>query len=79
MLDRDLAKLYGVTTARLNEQVRRNIGRFPIDFMFQLSNDEFRALISQFATSNRGRGGVRKLPFLEIPPTKQKGKVGFNT
>lgn len=62
MLDRDLAELYGVTTGRLNEQVRRNIERFPIDFMFQLSKEEFGNLISQIATS-KGRGGLRKLPY----------------
>ena len=49
MLDRDLATLYGVETRRLNEQVRRNIERFPKDFMFQLSPTEFRSLRSQAA------------------------------
>jgi hypothetical protein len=63
MLDADLAKLYGVTTTRLNEQVKRNRGRFPEDFMFQLTRDEWDALISQTATSKAGRGGRRKLPF----------------
>lgn len=62
ILDADLAALYGVQTRRLNEQVRRNPGRFPGDFMFQLSTDEFAALMSQIATSNPGRGGRRKLP-----------------
>ena len=61
ILDSDLAKLYGVTTARLNEQVRRNPDRFPPDFMFSLSRQEFAALISRNATS-KGRGGRRKLP-----------------
>ena len=51
MLDSDLAKLYGVTTGRLNEQVKRNIKRFPEDFMFQLTKGEFELLKSQFATS----------------------------
>ncbi len=60
-LDSDLARLYGVTTARLNEQVKRNPNRFPPDFMFPLSRQEFAALISQNATS-KGRGGRRKLP-----------------
>ncbi len=60
-LDSDLARLYGVTTARLNEQVKRNPDRFPTDFMFPLSRQEFTALISQNATS-KGRGGRRKLP-----------------
>ena len=52
MLDRDLATLYGVETKRLNEQVKRNIKRFPEDFMFQLTKDE--CLRSQFATLNEG-------------------------
>lgn len=61
MLDKDLAELYGVETRRLNEQVRRNITRFPSDFMFQLSYDEYQNLKSQFATSSWG--GSRKLPY----------------
>ena len=60
MLDRDLAMMYGVPTKRLNEQVRRNKGRFPEDFMFQLTRSEFKNLKSQFATSSWG--GVRKMP-----------------
>jgi hypothetical protein len=52
MLDSDLAKIYGVTTKRLNEQVRRNRTRFPDDFMFQLTEDELENWRSQFATSN---------------------------
>jgi len=52
MLDRDLARLYGVETKRLNEQVKRNIERFPEDFMFQLSKEEFENWKSQFVTSN---------------------------
>jgi len=52
MLDRDLARLYGVETGRLNEQVKRNIERFPADFMFQLSKEEFENWKSQFAISN---------------------------
>lgn len=62
MLDFDLAKLYGVTTRRLNEQVRRNLERFPVDFAFSLTLEELRALMSQNATSNIGRGGRRKKP-----------------
>lgn len=54
MLDIDLASLYGVETKRLKEQVRRNLSRFPMDFMFELTKDEFSALRSQIATSNRG-------------------------
>jgi hypothetical protein len=61
ILDSDLARLYGVTTARLNEQVKRNPDRFSPDFMFPLSRQEFTALISQNATS-KGWGGRRKLP-----------------
>ncbi len=52
MLDRDLARLYGVETRRLNEQVRRNMERFPEDFMFQLTKEEFENWKSQFAISN---------------------------
>jgi hypothetical protein len=62
LLDEDLATLYGVETRRFNEQVRRNLDRFPVDFMFQLDDTEYAALISQFATSKPGRGGRRKLP-----------------
>ena len=64
LLDSDLAELYGVTTKRLNEQVRRNPVRFPPDFVFQLTDQEFGRLRSQFATSNIavGRGGRRYLP-----------------
>jgi hypothetical protein len=61
MLDSDLASLYGVETKRLNEQVKRNESRFPLDFMFQLTDIEFQNLKSQFATSSWG--GARKLPF----------------
>ncbi len=63
ILDRDLATLYGVTTARLNEAVKRNSGRFPEDFMFRLTVAERGALMSQIATSKPGRGGHRKLPW----------------
>ena len=63
ILDSDLAELYGVTTKRLNEQVRRNLPRFPEDFMFQLTESETHLLRSQFATSKKGRGGRRYLPY----------------
>lgn len=63
MLDSDLAELYGVTTKRFNEQVRRNTDRFPGDFMFQLSSDEFESLRSHFATSSLKHGGRRYLPY----------------
>lgn len=62
MLDSDLAELYGVETRRLNEQVKRNLSRFPEDFMFQLTEDEFGNLMSQIATSSWG--GRRKPPFV---------------
>ena len=63
MLDRDLATLYGVETKRLNEQVKRNIKRFPEDFMFQLTKDE--CLRSQIATLNEGRGQhLKYMPYL---------------
>lgn len=55
MLDKDLAELYGVETKRLKEQVRRNIERFPQDFMFELTKDEYQALRSQIATLKRGQ------------------------
>lgn len=63
ILDTDLAKLYGVTTKRFNEQIRRNRKRFPDDFLFQLTGEEADALRSQFATSKPGRGGRRYLPY----------------
>ena len=76
MLDNDLATLYGVETRRLNEQVKRNINRFPDDFMFQLRKEELDNLISQNVTSSREEldnlisqnatsswGGTRKLPY----------------
>jgi hypothetical protein len=64
LLDADLAALYGVPTKRLNEQVKRNLERFPADFMFQLTDQEFRILKSQFATSSgQEHGGRRKLPY----------------
>lgn len=68
MLDKDLAEMYGVPTHRLNEAVKRNLSRFPEDFMFQLNTDEFKNLISQIAISSlpdgkTGWGGTRKLPY----------------
>jgi len=61
MLDADLAKIYHVETRRLNEAVKRNVDRFPSEFMFQLTKAEYDNLISQNATSSWG--GRRKLPF----------------
>jgi chaperonin cofactor prefoldin len=62
ILDSDLAALYDVPTKRFNEAVKRNLAKFPPDFMFTVSDEEFDALRSQFATSNAGRGGRRYLP-----------------
>ena len=62
MLDRDLAGLYGVLNKSLNQAVKRNIRRFPADFMFQLSKRELGNLKSQFVTSSWG--GIRKLPYV---------------
>jgi len=61
MLDKDLAQLYGVTTFNLNKAVKRNLDRFPQDFMFQLTKEEFQNLIFHFGISSWG--GTRKLPF----------------
>ena len=63
MLDADLAELYGVQTKVLVQAVKRNLARFPVDFMFQLSSDEFKALRSQTVTSNNARGGRRTAPY----------------
>ncbi|QQR60998.1 ORF6N domain-containing protein [Candidatus Uhrbacteria bacterium] len=64
MLDRDLAELYGVETKVLNQAVKRNLERFPEDFMFNLSEVELKNWKSQFVTSNRERMGLRKLPLV---------------
>jgi hypothetical protein len=63
MLDADLAQLYGVETRVLVQAVKRNLGRFPEDFMFQLNAEEFKALRSQTVISNAGRGGRRTPPY----------------
>jgi len=63
IMDSDLAELYQVTLKRLNEQVKRNGDRFPHDFMFQLRKEEYENLRSQFATSNKGHGGRRYMPY----------------
>jgi len=65
MLDRDLAELYQVETRTLNQAVRRNIDRFPGDFMFQLTELEFQDWKSQIVISNSERMGLRKLPFIQ--------------
>jgi hypothetical protein len=64
MLDADLAALYGVPVRSLNQAVRRNRGRFPADFMFQLTAAEFRRLRSQTVISKTGRGGRRTAPYV---------------
>lgn len=67
MLDSDLAKLYGVETRALNQAVKRNIERFPENFMFQLNSEEFKILISQIVISKNPeekRGGRQKLPYV---------------
>jgi hypothetical protein len=91
MLDEDLADLYGVETKRLIQQVKRNLKRFPGDFMIQLDQAEVEALRSQIATSNEGRGGskglsghdeqlnqiFKTLRQLISPPVRPKRPVGF--
>jgi hypothetical protein len=64
MLDADLAAIYRVTTKSLNQQIRRNRKRFPPDFAFQLTAEEFRFLRSQIVTSKMGRGGRRYRPWV---------------
>ena len=64
LLDSDLAKLYEVTTKRLNEQVKRNERKFPGTFRFQLTKEEHEILRSQNATSSKGHGGRRYMPYV---------------
>ncbi len=65
MIDRDLAELYGVETKQLKRQVRRNIDRFPEDFMYELSDEEFLEWRSQIGTSNEGdKMGLRYAPYV---------------
>ena len=63
ILDKEIAGLYGVTTGALNQAVKRNLDRFPIDFMFQLTKEEWESLKSQFVIAKTGRGGSRSLPY----------------
>ncbi len=63
MLDRDLAELYGISTKVLKQSVKRNLNRFPEDFMFELSTTEFENWRSQFVTSNADKMGLRYAPF----------------
>lgn len=79
LIDSDLAALYGVPTKRLNEQVRRNLERFPKHFMFQLTKQELEDWRSQFATSNRGaKMGLRRPPYAfmkedtSTPPSRKE-------
>ena len=64
MIDRELAELYGVETRILNQAVRRNIGRFPEDFMFQLTKKEMKDWISQIVISKREKMGLRRMPYV---------------
>ena len=63
MLDRDLAEMYGVETGQLKRQVKRNIDRFPADFMFEMSKEELQNWRSQFGISNEDKMGLRYAPF----------------
>lgn len=82
MLDRDLAEMYGVQTKALNQAVKRNIERFPEDFMFQLTNEETQIWRSQFVTSNSIKMGVRRNPYAirtyqsDISRTASPPKIG---
>ena len=72
MLDRDLAEMYDVELRALNQAVKRNISRFPSDFMFQLTKKEFELLISQFVISKKsGRGEIRKSHSGRFPEQKK--------
>ena len=64
MLDADLAQVYGVTTKALNQAIKRNADRFPVEFAFQLKREELAHLKSQIVTSSLGHGGKRKLPWV---------------
>jgi hypothetical protein len=64
LLDSDLARLYGVPTRVFNQTIRRNAGRFPADFLFQITDEEFEFLRSQIVTSKAGRGGRRYQPYV---------------
>ncbi len=78
MLDRDLAELYGVKTNLLNQVVKRNLKRLPADFMFQLNNQEFMRLRSQFVTLKKGNNiKYRAIHQLISPSEKPKRRIGF--
>lgn len=85
ILDSDLAILYQISTAALKRAVRRNRDRFPRDFMFQLTAQEFESLRCQFGISKKGRGGTRyraaiidAIRQLVAPALKPKGEIGFH-
>ena len=80
MLDRDLAELYHVETKVLNQAVKRNLQRFPLDAMFTLSHEEFECLRSQIVTSNK-RGGTRYLPyaFTELGVLRDQNDINDDT
>ena len=77
MIDADLTALYGVTTKRFNEQVKRNLAHFPADFMFRLRDTEHSALRSQIATSIEGRCGRRYPPAHRPARPAKKRCIGF--
>ena len=64
LLDSDLARLYGVTTKVFNQTIQRNAERFPVDFLFHITEEELGLLRSQIVTSKAGRGGRRYLPYV---------------
>ena len=75
ILDSDLAGLYGISTTRLNQQVNRNLDRFPADFMFQLTSDEFRALMLQNATSKASEQTSMNKSSLVIPAERIEKRI----
>ena len=79
MIDKDLAVLYKVTVFNLNKAVKRNLGRFPADFMFQLNQEEYNSLLFQIGISKKGRGGRRFLPYafteLERKATRHDAEI----
>jgi len=77
MLDSDLAGLYGVMVKRLNECVKRNLKRFPVEFMFQLTDEEWKNLRSQFATFSKDTRTYTMNKLIEKP--KATKPIGFNT
>lgn len=79
ILDKDLARIYGVTTKRLNEQVKRNAKRFPTDFLFQLTAEELDSLRSQIATLKTGRGQHRSFSPTPSPSTARSWRPTSST